>query len=189
MLSLTVGCLLLASAGCSILARSAAAPEHFAAEQTNSGPEQYGSWFGDSDGKVLYFGLSSFWQLLWQCEAEGGSLCALRDLDHPGDHLIGRFDLAGEGFLDPLMVRRSGRDCRSSVWDVLAHSNGRIYYTTGWEEFGSVRPDGTGLSYYAGAGEGLNELWEGPAGEIYATRYFGSTSGSPDEKTASWSTP
>jgi hypothetical protein len=67
---------------------------------------------------------------------------------------------------------------------VLVHSNGRIYYTTFWNEFGSVQPDGSDVRHYAGAGEGLNELWEGPGGEIYVTRYLGERPGvavfSPD---------
>jgi len=49
---------------------------------------------------------------------------------------------------------------------------------TAWDEFGSVRPDGSDVQHYDGAGLGLNELWEGPEGEIYATRYVGSIDGS-----------
>ncbi len=49
----------------------------------NSGEEAYSAWFGNSDGSVLYFGLSPFWELWWQCEGD-----AAADLSRPGDHLI-----------------------------------------------------------------------------------------------------
>jgi sugar lactone lactonase YvrE len=146
-------------------------------EQTNTGPERYGSWFGDSDGRVFYFGLSPFNTELRRCEAEGGSLCPLRELGRTGDHLIGRFDMDEERFLAPLLVRSNDPEATSSVWDVLVHSNGRIYYTTFWNEFGSVLPDGGDVRHYPGAGDGLNELWEGPGGEIYVTRYLGEKPG------------
>lgn len=154
-----------------------AGPHYFRGTQTNSGRERYSSWFGDTDGRVFYFGLSPFIEASKHCEAEGGTLCALADLAAPGDHLIGRFDLQEERFLPPLLVRPSDPAAPSSVWDVLVHSNGRIYYTTFWDEFGSVRPDGTDVRHYAGAGVGLNELWEGPDGEIYVTRYLGDAPG------------
>ena len=153
-------------------------PRVFRERVVHDGPERYASWFGDSDGRVLYFGLSPFWEALRQCESRGGTLCALGDLEHAGEHLIGRFDMEREAFLPPLRVRGSDHTARSSVWDVLVHSNERIYYTTAWDEFGSVRPDGSDVQHYDGAGLGLNELWEGPEGEIYATRYVGSIDGS-----------
>jgi len=149
--------------------------------QTNTGPERYASWFGDSDGRILYFGLSPFLELWARCEEAGEPRCPLRDLDEPGDHLIGRFDLQEERFLAPLVVRPLEPLATSSVWDVLAHSNGRIYYTTFWDELGSVLPDGSDVRHYRRAGMGLNELWEGPGGEIYATRYIGSMGRASDE--------
>jgi len=178
-----------AAAGCAVLPRIAppwtVRPRLFHGTQTNSGPEPYASTFGDSDGRILYFGLSPFLELAMQCEAEGGKYCALRDFEQPGDHLIGRFDLEEERFLDPLVVRAADPQATSSVWDVLVHSNGRIYYTTVWNEFGSVRPDGSDVRYYPDAGIGLDELWEGPDGEIYATRYLGSgVPGAADENGA-----
>jgi hypothetical protein len=155
------------------------APEqrHFVGDQTNTGPERYGSWFGDTDGRILYFGLSPFNAVLRRCEAEGGELCPLRDLAETGDHLIGRFDMDEERFLEPLRVRPNDPGATSSVWDVLVHGNGRIYYTTVWNEFGSVRLDGSDVQHHPGAGAGLNELWEGPDGEIYVTRYLGENPG------------
>ena len=167
-------------AHCAALERSSSPgfdERHFRGEQTNAGPERYGSWFGDSDDHVFYFGLSPFNDLALRCRAEGGAMCPLADLAQAGDHLIGRFDLHEERFLAPLLVRRIDPEATSSVWDVLVHSNGRIYYTTFWNEFGSVRPDGSGVEHYAGAGSGLNELWEGPEGEIYVTRYLGDRPG------------
>jgi hypothetical protein len=138
----------------------------FRAERANTGAERYSAWFADSDGRVLYFGLSPFWELWWQ---SGGD--ALADLAEPGDHLIGRFDLESERFLEPLRVRRRSPGVRSSVWDVLVHSNGRIYYTTYYEEMGSVLPDGSDISHFDGIGVGFNELVEGPEGNLYVTRY------------------
>jgi hypothetical protein len=150
---------------------------HFRGDQTNTGPERYASWFGDTDGRVFYFGLSPFNELALRCKSKGGALCSLEDLAQPGDHLIGRFDMEEERFLAPLVVRRNEPEATSSVWDVLVHSNGRIYYTTFWNEFGSVRADGSDVQHHDGAGSGLNELWEGPEGEIYVTRYLGNHPG------------
>ena len=123
----------------------------------NRGSEAYSAWFADARGRMLYFGLSPFWQLWWR---SGGD--PLGDLAQPGDHLIGRFDLERETFLAPLRVRDGGPDVRSSIWDVLVHSNGRIYYTTYFEEIGSVNPDGTDVRAFEGLGRGFNELYEGP---------------------------
>jgi hypothetical protein len=130
------------------------------------GPETYSAWFADTDGRVLYFGLSPFWDLWWR---SGGD--ARADLQEPGDHLIGRFDLDAERFLSPLRVRPAGPESRGSVWDVLVHSNGRIYYTTYFEEIGSVNPEGSDVRHYAGLGSGFNEIVEGPDSRLYVTRY------------------
>lgn len=181
LLSVTSGCAFVPSIE---LPWGTTRPRVFRGPQTNSGPERYSSWFGDSDGTVLYFGLSPFFETSWECEAAQGRYCALSDLKQPGDHLIGRFDLDREKFLAPLLVRASDPLAPSSVWDVLVHSNGRLYYTTFWDEFGSLLPDGTDVRHYAGVGTGLNELWEGPGGEIYATRYLGSFVGADDENGA-----
>lgn len=138
----------------------------FRMEPANRGPEPYSAWFADTDGRVLYFGLSPFWLLWWR---SGGD--ALADLEVPGDHLIGRFDLQRELFLPPLRVCATGPRCRGSVWDVLVHSNGRIYFTTYFEEIGSVEPDGSDLHIFEGIGWGFNELYEGPDGHLFVTRY------------------
>jgi hypothetical protein len=130
----------------------------------NPGPERYSAWFADSDGRVLYFGLSPFWRLWWA----GGN--PLADLEAAGDQLIGRFDLATRRFLEPLRVC-TGERCRSSVWDVLVHTNGRIYYTTFFEALGSVLPDGSDPRRHPELGTGLNELVEAGGGVVVATRY------------------
>jgi len=135
-------------------------------DEANRGREAYSAWFADRAGGVLYFGLSPFWTLYWQQDSD-----PLADLAAPGDHLIGRFDLERDGFLPPLRLRESdASSLRGSVWDVHAHSNGRIYYTTFFEEIGYVDP-ATGERASREHGSGLNELTEGPEGLVYVTRY------------------
>lgn len=141
-------------------------PDRFRMEPANRGPERYSAWFADSDGSILYFGLSAFWSASWSA---GGD--SLADLKLPGDQLIGRFDLAREQYLPPLRVRGLESGVHSSLWDVLVHSNGRIYFTTFFEEAGSVQRDGSDLQLFSEAGLGLAELAEGPEGQVYATRY------------------
>jgi hypothetical protein len=115
---------------------------------------------------VLYFGLSPFWTLWWE---SGGD--PRGDLEMPGDQLIGRFDLRRRAFLEPLRLRTAAEGARSSVWDVLAHSSGRIYYTTFFEDAGWIAADGSAGRRFPHLGRGLNELAEGPGGRVYATRY------------------
>jgi len=141
----------------------------------NRGAEPYSAWFADADEQVLYFGLSPFWDLWWQSQGD-----ARRDLAEPGDHLIGRFDLASEHFLVPLRVRGLAPTVRSSVWDVLVHSNGFIYFTTYFEEIGQVAADGRDVRFFPNLGVGFNELWEGPEGNLWVSRY----SDRPDDVSA-----
>jgi hypothetical protein len=54
---------------------------------------------------------------------------------------------------------------------VLAHSSGRIYYTTFYEQLGWIARDGSGGERFAHLGRGFNELAEGPRGRVYVTRY------------------
>jgi hypothetical protein len=113
---------------------------------------------------VLYFGVSAFWSAL---RAAGGD--PLADLREPGPRWIGRFDLASERFLPPLELRPAG--AATGVWDVLAHPNGRVYYTTYFELAGSVDPVSGEVQEFPAAGQGLNELALGPDGQILVTRY------------------
>ncbi len=138
------------------------------------GPERYSSWFGDERNGVIYFGLSPFWT---DMRAHGGDPTA--DLLEPSAHLIGRFEIERERFLPPLLARRPGPDSRSSVWDVLAHPNGWIYYTTYFEEMGRVRPGMGDVEHFDSLGTGLNEIALGPDGNLYVTRYGGGSEGKP----------
>jgi len=130
------------------------------------GGERYSAWFGDERAGVIYFGLSPFWS---QYHAHGGDPTA--DLLEPSAHAIGRFDVAHEAFLPPLIARRPGPDSRSSVWDVLAHPNGWVYYTTYFEEMGRVRPGMGDVERFDSLGPGLNEIALGPDLNLYVTRY------------------
>lgn len=146
-------------------AGSSAAQLTLRMELAQSSGERYSSWFGDSDGRVLYFGLSPFWTESLRAGDPRG------ELERAGPHLVGRFELEGRRFLDPLVVRTVAQGARGSVWDVLAHSSGRIYYTTFFQEMGSVAGDGTEVVRFDGLGTGLNEIAESPRGELVVTRY------------------
>jgi len=137
----------------------------FRAPEASGSGERYSAWFADERDGIVYFGLSPFWTALWASDD------ASADLRVSGAHLIGRFELASESFLPPLVAREAAPDVRSSVWDVLAHPNGWIYYTTFFEEMGRVRPDTGEVEYFPELGRGLNELALGPEGRIYVTRY------------------
>ncbi len=152
-------------AGCAWTAPRALGPEVFHAPTVSDGGERYSAWFADERDGVVYFGLSPFWTALW---ATGDPTA---DLRVPGAHRIGRFDLASESFLPALVVREAAPDVRSSVWDVLAHPNGWVYYTTFYEEMGRVRPATGEVEHFPALGRGLNEIALGPRGEIYVTRY------------------
>jgi hypothetical protein len=54
---------------------------------------------------------------------------------------------------------------------VLAHPNGRVYFTTFYEAAGYVDPATGATRLFDAAGTGLNELALGPDGTILATRY------------------
>lgn len=136
------------------------------------GEERYSAWFADERDGVIYFGLSPFWTEL---RAHGGDATA--DLLEPSAHLIGRFEIERERFLPPLVARRPGPDSRSSVWDVLAHPNGWIYYTTYFEEMGRVRPGMGDVEHFDSLGTGLNEIALGPDRNLYVTRYGSGTTG------------
>lgn len=136
--------------------------------------ESYCAWYGDARDGVLYFGESAFWSAM---RAAGGDPRA--DLRQKGPRLIGRFDLHAERMLPALAASPDPSvPAPGGVWDVLAHPNGRIYYSTYFEESGYVELS-TGHAVALGQlGVGLNELALGPGGSIVATRYAGLAGGS-----------
>lgn len=134
---------------------------------TESGPnaaERTCAWFGDVRGGTLYFGQAAFWSAF---RAPGGEPAS--DLDREGPALIGRFDLAREQLLEPLDVSAGGD--RSGVWDVLAHANGRVYFTSYFESAGWVDPRDGATRRLEALGVGLNELADGPDGTLLVSRY------------------
>jgi hypothetical protein len=159
---------------CSLLA-CAAPPERpdlvVVTEPPASQTERYCAWYGDPRDGILYFGEAAFWSAY---RAKGGDPRA--DLAAPGPQRIGRFDLEHETLLPALDVTEQG--ARSGVWDVLAHPNGRVYFTTYFEGMGFVEP-ATGTVVHLGAlGRGLNELALVADGSILVSRYGGAKGGS-----------
>ena len=128
-----------------------------------SASERYCAWFGDARGDRLYFGEAAFWSA---SRAEGDPTA---DLERPGPVLIGRFDLASERMLAPLDV--GGPGARAGAWDVLAHPNGRVYFSSYFETSGWVAPASGRVRLLPELGPGLNELALGPDGRIFASRY------------------
>jgi hypothetical protein len=130
-----------------------------------SADESYCAWYGSHRDGVLYFGEAPF----WAASRAAGDPAA--DLARSGPQLVGRVDLRRAALLRPLDVTAPG--ARSGVWDVLAHPNGRIYFTTFFESAGSVDPQSGNVERFDAAGTGLNELSPGPDGSILASRYGG----------------
>jgi hypothetical protein len=152
-------CLLaLASLGC------AAGGPAFRAAPPPSAEERYCAWFGDEEGGILYFGVAPFWSAH---DAAGGDPMA--DPAVRGPMAVGRFDLAGERFLEPFAIAPDGQ--RSGAWDVLA-AGGRVYFTSLYDPAGSVEVATGRVARFAAGTQGLNELAAGPGGRILATRYF-----------------
>ena len=140
------------------------APAHIATAPAPSRTERYCAWYGDRSEDVLYFGESPFWNA---ARSSGGDPMA--DMREPGPQVIGRFDLRSELLLAP--VPTAAAEPHAGVWDVLAHPNGRIYYTTFYESAGWVDPATGEASRFEAAGSGLNELALLPDGRVLATRY------------------
>ncbi len=124
------------------------------------------AWFGDARGGTLYFGTSAFW---WAMRRAGGDPTA--EVRVPGPQQVGRFDLEALRFVEPLDVGHE--EARGGVWDVLAHPNGRVYFTRYFDAAGFVDPTSGEVRRLDEAGTGLNELALGPDGTILATRYGG----------------
>ena len=131
-----------------------------------SDAERYCAWFGDAGGDTLYFGQSAFWAA---SRAAGPAGNPLGDLEHPGPVLVGRFDLETEQLLEPLDV--GSRGASTGAWDVLAHPNGRVYFSSYFENSGWVDPESGEVGLLPELGPGLNELALATDGRIFATRY------------------
>ncbi len=129
-----------------------------------SANERYCAWYGDARDGVLYFGAAAFWSAM---RAHGND--PLADLLAEGPVAIGRFDLRAERMLEPLAVGVAGD--RSGSWDVLAHPNGRIYFTTFYDAAGYVDASSAEFRRLPDLGAGLNELALGPGGALLASRY------------------
>jgi hypothetical protein len=127
--------------------------------------EHFCAWYGNERDGILYFGQSAFW---WA--SRRGSPATV--LDHPGPAPIGRFDLASARLLESLEV--GGPEDRSGVWDVLAHPNRRVYFTTFFGSAGWVDLATDEVIRLPELGDGLNEIAPGPDGTLLASRYFGS---------------
>lgn len=162
----------LALVGCAPTAteRSQPAGDLVATGPDPSPNERYCAWYGDARAGTLYFGQAAFWSGF---RARGGD--PLADLDTPGPQWIGRFDLARGTPLSPLDVTAPG--ARSGVWDVYAHPNHRVYFTTFYEAMGWVDIDSGEVRHLDALGAGLNEIAPGPEGELLVSRYAGRDAG------------
>ena len=162
LLALTGGCTDLPS----VIAHPASAPDFdiFVAPASGSSEESC-AWYGDTRDGVLYFGESAFWSGL----RETGS--PLGELDHSGLRRIGRFDLERRAMLPALVV---AEEQQSGTWDVFAHPNGRVYYTTFFGDAGWIEPFSARSGRFSHLGKGLNEWARGPDGTLLVTRYGGS---------------
>jgi hypothetical protein len=126
--------------------------------------EPYCAWFGSRADDVLYFGEAAFWTAF---RAHGRDPRA--DLRATGPQRVGRFDLARERMLPPLDVTRP--EARSGVWDVQAHPNGRVYFTTFFEASGWVDPRTGAGGRFEAVGTGLSELAVASGGQLVGARY------------------
>jgi hypothetical protein len=133
-------------------------------DEPASPEERYCAWYGDARDGVLYFGAAPFWAAY---RARGGDPQA--DLEHPGPQLVGRFDLRRRRFLPALDLSPVGS--QAGIWDVLAHPNGRVYFTDYFGRTGYVDPSDGRVARFDALGAGLNELALGPDGSVLVTRY------------------
>lgn len=159
---------LVGSLGCAYLPaplQPARSGLHVVTAPDPSQEERYCAWYGDSDGQTLYAGLSPFW---WAMRRADGDPRA--DEAVPGPQWVGRFDLAGETWEEPLDVAPEGVEPRSGTWDVLATGDG-VYFTAFFETSGRVDPESGQSVAFEAAGPGLNELAPGPEGRVLASRY------------------
>jgi len=149
--------------GCSGAPPGPAEPAVACAEPP-SAEERYCAWYADAHAGVLYFGQAAFWSAY---RARGEDPRA--DLAVAGPQLIGRFDLRRGELLPPLDV--GSHEARSGVWDVQAHPNGRVYFTTYFESMGWVDPRSGEVQRLPALGPYLNEIAPGPGENLLVSRY------------------
>lgn len=153
-----------ALAACLLLTLSAACAGGWRAHAPHASAPGTCSWFGDAREGVLYFGESSFWHALREADGD-----ARADLESRAPQQVGRFDLVRETPLPPLAT--GNPTSHSGTWDVLAHPNGRIYFTSFYDPSGWVDPATGATRRFDAAGTGLNEIALGPDGRLVVTRY------------------
>ncbi len=159
--------------GCARPAREAPLPEaEVATAAQPEGSERYCAWYGDARGGLLYFGESAFWS------AERAHADPLADRLVPGPRRIGRFDLSRRRLLAPLDAGSGERP--TGVWDVLAHPNGRVYFTTWFDSMGFVDAQSGEVRRLEALGRNLNEIAPGPGESLLVSRY-GSADGGPGD--------
>jgi hypothetical protein len=134
----------------------------FYVETAPSSDESYCAWFADTRENVLYFGEAAFWSEMRRTGHPGG------EQERKGPVRIGRFDLGERRLLEPLSVA-AWED--SGTWDVLAHPNGRVYFTSFFGPAGFVEPSTGRVVRFGPETLGLNELALGPQARVLATRY------------------
>lgn len=149
---------------CLFVTLSAACAGGWRGAEPRAGTPGMCSWFGDARGDTLYFGESAFWHALREA---GGN--ARGDLDSQAPQQVGRFDLAREVLLAPLATGNLAS--HSGTWDVLAHPNGRVYFTSFYDPSGWVDPATGAARRFDAAGTGLNEIVLGPDAGLIVTRY------------------
>ncbi len=127
------------------------------------GVERTCAWYGDARDGVLYFGESAFWS------AERAHGQPLADRLVPGPRRIGRFDLADRTLEAPLDAGPGERP--TGVWDVLAHPNGRVYFTTWFDSMGWIDARTGEVQTLDALGLALNEIAPGPDDTLLVSRY------------------
>lgn len=140
----------------------------FYVETAPSTDESYCAWFGDARDGVLYFGEAAFWSEMRRTGHPDG------ERERKGPVRVGRFDLTHLELLEPLPIAEREE---SGTWDVLAHPNGRVYFTTFFGPAGFVEPSTGRVERFGPETVGLNELALGPQQRVLATRYGGSERG------------
>jgi hypothetical protein len=153
------------ASGCSVLQRErpARGVEVVKGPEAGRGVERDCAWYGDARDGVLYFGESAFWS------AERAHANPLADRLVPGPRRIGRFDLAARRLEAPLDAGPGER--LTGVWDVLAHPNGRVYFTTWFDSMGWVDARTGEVRTLDALGRALNEIAPGPDETLLVSRY------------------